>query len=154
MAEKLTVGRPPKYKTVEEMIILIDDYFESVSYEIDGKKFYKPTMSGLAFALNLSRSGLQKYKVKKEFVHTIKRAKQIIEIALETGLYGQSVAGLIFNLKNNFGWADKQEIAHDAKEGSGVMMVPNIASMSDWNKMVEENEKDLKEKEKVFSDNV
>ena len=70
--------------------------------------------------------------------------------------YPPDTAACIFWLKNRKPekWREKQEIKHDVKEGSGVMMVPNIASMSDWNKMVEENEKDLKEKEKVFSDNV
>ena len=104
------VGRPLKFKTVESMQVVIDEYFESVTHEDDnGVKHSRPTVTGLAYALDIDRSTLIRYEVKGEFRNTIKRAKQLIAIALESHLYGNNVTGAIFNLKNNFGWKDKTE---------------------------------------------
>jgi len=103
-------GRPPKYDTPEEMQAAVDSYFvECVESERPS------TVTGLALALGFnSRSSFLYYENEKpEFLNTIKRAKMRIEAHLEEGLYrGSSVTGLIFNLKNNFGWKDAQEYTH------------------------------------------
>ena len=39
-----------------------------------------------------------------------------VEEALEQRLYGNAVTGIIFNLKNNFGWQDKTEKEVTSKE--------------------------------------
>lgn len=111
------VGRPPKYKTPEEMQVVIDEYFEGDAYvEIgDEARLYAPTVSGLAFALDMSTEALRNYECKDEFLATVKKAKQKVEVALEQRLHGQAVTGTIFNLKNNFGWKDKQELDHNHK---------------------------------------
>ena len=76
-----------------------------------------PTVCGLADYLGIHRKTLLEYEEKEEFSDTIKRAKNKIELYLEENLYGNNVAGLIFNLKNNFGWKDKQEIeSHNVNE--------------------------------------
>lgn len=101
-------GRPRKYKTPEEMQMAIDAYFKEI--EITGKP---PTVMGLVRACDFAdRKSLIDYAgYSEEFLHTIKRAKQKVEEYLEERLsQGQNVAGLIFNLKNNFSWVDKQEI--------------------------------------------
>lgn len=106
-------GRPVKYETVEEMQEVIDRYFQKGGpawIEMGDAEMFAPTVEGLAYELNLSRQGLLEYQGKDEFSDAIKRAKQRIAIALEQRLYGNNVTGLIFNLKNNFGWKDKQEI--------------------------------------------
>ena len=47
---------------------------------------------------------------KEEFSDTIKKAKLKVENYLEKHLItDSSTTGIIFNLKNNFGWKDKQE---------------------------------------------
>lgn len=102
-------GRPPKYKTPEEMQEVIDDYFYNLAED------EKPTIVGLALALNLSRQGLLEYADKGEFSDTVKRAKMKVELALEQHLYSGAVAGAIFNLKNNFGWKDKTEVDNTHK---------------------------------------
>ena len=108
----MPAGRPPKFKTPEDMQQAIDEYYDSL-YETDddGKAVRRPpTVSGLAYHLNMSTEALRNYEVKPEFVATVKRAKQRIEMALEDRLYGTtSPTGAIFNLKNNFGWKDKSE---------------------------------------------
>ena len=113
------VGRPPKYKTPEEMQDAIDTYFDKDAYyEEDGKRVYCPTVSGLAYHLGMSTEALRNYEEKDEFLVTVKSAKQKVEMFLERRLQHNAAAGTIFNLKNNFSWKDKQEV-----ENTGNMRV-------------------------------
>ena len=117
-------GRPPKYKTPEEMQKVIDDYFNTDAWiQINDKPKFAPTVEGLAYALDLDRKNLLVYQGKDEFRNTIKRAKQKVAIALEQNLWGNAVTGTIFNLKNNFGWKDKTEV-----ESSGTVKVIGITT--------------------------
>jgi hypothetical protein len=105
-------GRPPKYKTAEELQKLIDQYWENLKPE------QPPTVTGLALALGMSRQDLINYQSRDEFFDTIKQAKQAVEEFNESRLItGNSVAGVIFNLKNNFNWKDKteQEVSNTIK---------------------------------------
>lgn len=111
----MSAGRPTKFKTADQMQKVIDEYFDSVTVECNGVKSFRPTVTGLAHALDMSRSTLIEYSKKDEFSNTVKKAKQQVAIALESALYGTGVAGVIFNLKNNFGWKDKQEIDQTTK---------------------------------------
>jgi len=102
-------GRPLKYGTVEELERAIDEYF----CECDMLK--EPyTITGLALALDVDRRTLTNYSNKEEFFPTIKKAKLKVENYLEKRLIKDtSTTGIIFNLKNNFEWKDKQEIDHN-----------------------------------------
>lgn len=107
----MPAGRPPTYKTPEEMQIVIEEYFDNDAWFEDGeKREFRPTVSGLAYTLGISTESLRNYELKEEFLATVKAAKQLVEVTLEQRLYGSAVTGLIFNLKNNFGWKDKSEI--------------------------------------------
>ena len=100
------VGRPSKYASAEEMQKDIDKYFEYC--DKNGKPY---TVSGLANALDTNRQTLLNYEEKEEFFDTIKKAKSKIEQFAEELLFvGNNTAGVIFNLKNNYGWKDKQEV--------------------------------------------
>lgn len=104
----MPAGRPPKYKSVDDMSAKIDEYFA----ECDDKQ--EPyTITGLAYYLGFtSRMALINYEGKAEFVDTIKKAKLKVELGYEKALHkGNATSGMIFALKN-FGWSDKQEIAH------------------------------------------
>lgn len=101
-------GRPPLYDTPEQMQEAIDAYFD----KLDGMP---PTVTGLVLYLGFDhRSSLDYYiQEKPQFSGTIKAAKSRIEEFLEQTLYRQaSVTGIIFNLKNNFGWKDEQKVEH------------------------------------------
>lgn len=101
-------GRPKAYKEVEEMKKKINKYFE----ECD-KKQEPYTITGLCIALDICRDTLSEYIKKEEFSDTIKKAKLKVENYLERHLItDSSTTGIIFNLKNNFGWSDKQQIEH------------------------------------------
>ncbi|MGB0945165.1 MAG: terminase small subunit, partial [Marinomonas sp.] len=122
------MARPPKYKTPEEMQAVIDDYFNGDAWvELDGKPMLIPTVEGLAYTLGLSRQGLNEYSGKKEFSDTVKRAKQRIAIALEQKLWSNNVTGAIFNLKNNFGWKDKQEIESKNTHEHSIKDLDNLS---------------------------
>lgn len=108
----MSVGRPLKYTSVEEMQKDIDEYFAEC--DENGKPY---TVSGLAYALDTSRRTLLNYEEREDFFHTIKKAKDKIECFNEELLYNKNVSttGVIFNLKNNYDWKDKQEIEADVK---------------------------------------
>ncbi len=94
-----------KYKDEKQLEKAINDYFA----KCDEKE--KPyTMSGLALSLGIDRRTLINYGNKDLFFSLIKNAKLKIEQQLEESLYrlGNN-SGVIFNLKNNYGWVDKQE---------------------------------------------
>ena len=99
-------GRPAKYNNKEELQNKIDNYFNQCKAE---NRPY--TVTGLALALDLDRKALINYSKNEEFSNTIKKAKAIVENYLEEHLIsGQgNSSGIIFNLKNNYGWKDKQE---------------------------------------------
>ena len=108
-------GRPPTYKTAEEMQEVIDIYIESVSNA--------PTITGLALSLGFcSRQSIYDYIKKEEFSYTLKRAVLYIENFYETCLTNptiKTVAGPIFALKN-LGWeGDKEKSEDDDKNKEG-----------------------------------
>lgn len=104
------VGRPLKFKSVKELEEKIDSYFA------DEKN--KPwTITDLACWLDCDRRTLTNYENRDKFFPTIKRAKTKIEADIEKnalqGIYNPTFA--IFNMKNNFGWQDKQEVKAEVK---------------------------------------
>ena len=132
MSEENKVGRPPMYKTKEEIQEKIDAYFKSCegSYLTDSEgncilnKYGMPvvvgskplTITGLALALGFtSRQALLNYQAKDEFVDTILRAKAKVECYAEERLFDKDGAnGAKFSLANNFeGWKEKQQIEAD-----------------------------------------
>lgn len=119
MYDKKRIGRPMKFESVEILQTLIDNYFE----ECDEQK--KPyTVSGLAYALDTDRQTLMEYHNandenfkqltdddRKAYSDTIKRAKERCQKYAEEQLFRTSqVAGVIFSMKNNYGWKDVHEL--------------------------------------------
>jgi hypothetical protein len=108
MTEKNPVGRPLKYKTVEEMQKKIDAYFAMCD-----KKKEPYTITGLALALDFStRAELINYQDREEYSNAVKKAKLKVEHQHDKLLISKNgqVTGLIFNLKNNFKWRDAVEV--------------------------------------------
>lgn len=100
------MGRPLKFKTPKEIEEKANEYFK----DCDEKE--KPyTITGLAIALDTDRKTLLNYEDRDDFFPTIKKIKQKVENYAEERLFtGSNTAGVIFNLKNNYGWVDKQEV--------------------------------------------
>ena len=112
----MPAGRPPIFDNPEQMQEAIDAYFaECAADEVP------ITVSGLAYALGMTTESLRYYGEKDAFSATVKRAKQKAELSIEQRLLtGQAAAGAIFNLKNNFGWKDKQEHELGGPDGGPI----------------------------------
>ena len=128
-------GPAPKYTSKEEIIGLIDNYFESCKGEpfideVTGKQMVDkfgypifigqrpPTVTGLALALGFkSRQSLLNYAGKKEFRDVIIEAKSRIEMYVEERLFDKDGAnGAKFSLQNNFkGWDADKKAEEDGK---------------------------------------
>ena len=70
-----------------------------------------PSMTKLAHYLGIHRDTLLNYSKDSEYFGSVKKGKEIIESYLEDRLFGNNVTGVIFNLKNNYGWEDRSK--HD-----------------------------------------
>ena len=99
-------GKPPKYKTTEELQSAIDAYFEAC-----GENGEPYTVTGLALALGFSdRQSLYDQEDRgDEYSCIVKRARLRVEQGYELALFGKSYGGAIFALKN-MGWKDKTEV--------------------------------------------
>jgi hypothetical protein len=112
MEEKHAGGRPPLYTSVEELDKGIERYFQEC--DVTRTPY---TMSGLAYALGMDRTSLIRYGKEEQFYNSIKKAKEKVEKSLEEKLVAGTgnATGIIFNLKNNYDWKDKQEIEAEVK---------------------------------------
>ncbi len=98
------MGKPLKFKTVEELQEKIDAYFASCDEENE-----PITITGLALALDTTRDTLCDYGDREEYSDTIKKAKLKVENAYEKRLVRRGNGGDVFALKN-FGWKDTKEL--------------------------------------------
>ena len=106
--------RVPRLNNAGEQVY-ITEYFE------------RPSILGLCAHLGITRDTLLEYEAQEEFSDTVKRAKSRIEQYLEEQLYRKDqVVGLIFNLKNNFGWKDKTEV-----ESKNLNINDDVSGMTD-----------------------
>jgi len=138
MADKDKGGRPRKFKSAEEIQVVIDNYFGICQGEIlkdnEGNVIFDkygepiiinskpPTATGLALFMGLnSRQALLNYQDRPEFNDTITRAKMRIEEYAETRLYDKNGCnGAKFTLSNNFGWKDTQAHEVFGKDGGPI----------------------------------
>ncbi|MDY3777478.1 MAG: terminase small subunit [Candidatus Onthovivens sp.] len=101
------VGRPKAFKSVKEVEEKINAYF---NYCEEKEKPY--TMSGLAYYLGIDRKTLLNYSKDEEYFHTIKKARDRVQMQLEENALSNKAnpTFTIFNLKNNFDWKDNNEV--------------------------------------------
>ncbi|MDD5355070.1 MAG: terminase small subunit [Candidatus Omnitrophica bacterium] len=128
-------GKPRQYSDAEQMQKKIDEYFTScfspkidklgnIIHDKNGNEILEQTrpftMSGLAYALDLSRVGLLNYSKRPEFISTIMRARQRCEIYAEERLFDKDgCQGAKFSLINNYeNWKDKTDIEHSMSDST------------------------------------
>ncbi len=123
----MPAGRPPLYKTVEDLQAIIDEYFNWCDARI--QQVYSPksesvievinpapyTMAGLARRIGMSRQALSEYAASDKFGDTIKEARAKVQEDVEIRLMEKQATGAIFNLKNNFGYRDEKQLDHTTK---------------------------------------
>jgi hypothetical protein len=112
-------GRPMTYSSPEELERVIQLYFDTCDRQ---ERPY--TVTGLAFTVGMTRDQLIKYQERPEFMDTIKYAKQRVAVYVEEQLYRKSgsVTGIIFSLKNNFGWKDSFESVNKNVDMNDLIM--------------------------------
>jgi len=147
-------GRPLIFKSVEELSKKIDEYFDYCDNRLvqgyDNKTneqfaYISPepyTMSGLAYYLGIDRKTLINYCDKNEFFHTVKKARDRVEMDIDRRLNDKRefTPGLIFNLKNNFDWKDKTEVDNNIRIPKPILDdLHNYHSDKEADKTQEEN---------------
>jgi hypothetical protein len=117
----MPAGRPLKFQSIEKLQEQIDAYFsacdahtvQKVTKDGDVVDVIEPkayTVSGLAVALDTFRDVLMDYENRDdEFSIAIKRAKAKCLACAEDRLYSDFTPGVIFSMKNNYGFKDKTE---------------------------------------------
>lgn len=128
MVGKNKVGRPLKFKSVEELENRIKEYFKECDrwrpvqvvfkWEVNTVMKQIPyTITGLASFLWTNRQTLINYEEKEEYFDTIKRAKEKVERDMEERamMWENNATMSIFSLKNNFDWKDKSEVDETIK---------------------------------------
>lgn len=138
-------GRPPKFKSVDEIAGKAEQYFmdcagtllmdEEGRPALDkwGEPVYlnrrPPTVTGLALAMGFSgRQQLLDYQSKREFADTITRAKARVEQYAEERLFDRDgQRGAEFSLRCNFRWkTDEDQSRENALSGGGVVLLPAV----------------------------
>lgn len=72
-----------------------------------------PSIASLCLFLGISRDTWAKYARRRGFREIVEHTRTRIEAYLVGRLESRHTQGVIFNLKNNFGWKDKQEVGLD-----------------------------------------
>ena len=105
--DSVIIGKDEEGKAIYKEVPRLNNKGE----QLYGTTYHEhPSITGLANYLDIHRDTLHEYSTQASYSDTIKRAKQKMEKYLEDHLYGNNVTGIIFNLKNNYGWKDRQEI--------------------------------------------
>ena len=120
MIEKPGIGRPRKVKNAKQLEDLIEAYIDScyvLGTSKDGREYYKNVkpviMRGFCVYVGICYETLCEWReTRPEFVEPIKRLKQYCHAFAEQKLFDHSspTVGIIFNLKNNWGWTDQKTI--------------------------------------------
>jgi hypothetical protein len=131
---KKLVGAPRKYETAEALSKAVNEYFRSICYygtvkdetgkpitNLDGEPvetvFYAiaPTIPAMCLKLGITPRTWRNYcdeKKHPEFNEVTSMAMAVIEawLAGESVTREKNLQGIIFNLKNNYGWTERVEI--------------------------------------------
>lgn len=132
--KKNVVGAPRKYDSANALSKAINQYFRSICYEdyirdgignpllnLDGEPIKRtffavaPTIPAMCLALGITPRTWRNYcdeKKHPEFAKVTSMTMAVLEawLAHESVTREKSLQGILFNLKNNYGWSEKIEI--------------------------------------------
>lgn len=110
----------------------IDKYFEK-------KKKGIISMTGLALHLGVTRKTLANYSKTDRVGHLLEMAKLRCENLLEERMIqGVPPTGMIFTLKNNYGWVDKTEVDQNIKGNVSLSALFDKAQQAKQQTQIEE----------------
>lgn len=142
MRKRITAPGRKAYQCPEDMIELINEYFEDSAGTllIDeetgtpvldkyGNEIiiggYTPGLAGLAFCLGMTTNGLRDYRNDDEYKPLLDMAKQYIEAIVETKLYSRdSARGAEFALNAMHGW----QLKKDTGNAEGMVQIIDLPS--------------------------
>ena len=127
------VGKPPRYKTEEALFAKCEEYFCLCD---EKKRFY--TVVALALYLGFTgRMALFAMLKRRKYVATIRQMLSKIEAQRSEMLINpdnRNSRGSIFDLQNNFGWRDRQDINVSGTVDTRMAVIPVFSSLDDWQK--------------------
>lgn len=128
-------GKPKKFKTPEDLRVVLDEYFQKTPKN-------EWTVTGLGLAVG-SRQILDEYQERPEYRQIVKEAKLIVENRYEIDLKTNGRVGTIFALKN-MGWQDKQEVDvnHSGAISLSALAEQRANRITDGQEADEENEEE------------
>lgn len=91
-----------------------------------------PSVAGLCMFLGVSKDTWAAYAKDDKLSPVCERFRLRLEsylVARLEGDKGKSVQGVIFNLKNNFGWSEKEHVEHSG--GVQIEMAPDVGAMAE-----------------------
>ncbi len=106
----------PTYWTKTRIILTLESMLSMIKSETNPKTWHI-TLGGLCQDFDIYRELIpiwsKEYPDEDEIIHPIKRIHQILENRVNEGALRNQLnfVSSIFNLKNNYGWKDTQEIA-------------------------------------------
>lgn len=116
------MSKPFKFSSAQMMKAQAEVYFKQC--DIDEEPYL---ITGLALALDTTRKTLLDYKEKDEYRDVIKWMRLKCENWAEKHLFsGKNPAGVIFNMKNNYGWKnqDSVDVTTQGEKVSGFNYLP------------------------------
>lgn len=167
--------RKKKYRTAAALEKAVNAYFDSVSHteyvtcgddknprrvrSDSGTYIHKreflvpPSISALCLHIGISRQTWSEYsdpKKNPEFAEVCEMAKLVIEVYLEEQLLSRrkGVQGIMFNLKNNFGWSERTDSSVNEDEDPGEELLEGmsfdekIALISETSDLIKEDASD------------
>lgn len=102
MTEKLSRGRPPLFKSPDEMLERGLEYLRLNPS--------RPLISGMADYLGTSRQSLWNYEQKPEYADIIQYLKNRVEMVHEARLFEDSCTGSMFFLKGYMKMSDRHDL--------------------------------------------
>jgi hypothetical protein len=118
----MPAGRPPKYKTADDLIAIAHRYFD-----ICDKNRQLPEKAGLCLYLGITRETYNQYR-KGNFSDAIKQFDLFIESNWVRRLSSNAPTGAIFYLKNAFSadYRDRTEtdVTSGGEKVQGFQMIP------------------------------
>ena len=116
-------GRPRLYPDPKAFADATEAYFDKVA--VDGKL---PTLSGLCLHLGFyDKESFSHYDTYgDDFSRTVKKARMRIEDDRHQRLANPACTGIIFDLKANHGWQDKQTLEHTGADGGPIQSQATI----------------------------
>lgn len=130
------VGENGQVKYATKMLTMNED--GSVNWDGTGKpktvtKYLEPpSLPGLCLFLGISKTTWAEYAKDEKLAPVCERFKLRLEQYLEGRLNsekGKNVQGIMFNLKNNFGWSEKDHVEHSG--GVQIEMAPDVGDLAE-----------------------